>query len=103
MPHMKAMNVLFHLLYGSLFCSKGLQSDRSECLRMLGEAGTLNEHAEVGLFVPSLNHTYQYANPIGPKSKERIFDSADIGCVFNSYSHILLNKCAKKIIICHNY
>ena len=31
MPHMKAMNVLFHLLYGSLFCSKGLQSDRPKC------------------------------------------------------------------------
>ena len=58
MPHMKAMKVLFHLLYGSLFCSKGLQSDRPECLRMVGEAGTLNEHAEIGLFVPSLNHTY---------------------------------------------
>ena len=62
MPHMKAMNVLFHLLYGSLFCSKGLQSDRPECLRMVGEAGTLNEHAEIGLFVPSLNHTYQLEN-----------------------------------------
>ena len=45
----------------------------------------------------------QYANPIGPKLKERIFHSADIGCVFNSYWHILLNKCGKKFILCHNY
>ena len=31
MPYIKAMKVLFHLLYGSLFCSKGLQSDRPKC------------------------------------------------------------------------
>ena len=35
----------------------------------------------------------QYANPIRPKLKGRIFDSADIGCVFNSFWQILLNKC----------
>ena len=62
MPHMKAMNVLFHLLYGSLFCSKGLQSERPECWRMVAEAGTLNEHPEIRLFVPSLNHAYLLEN-----------------------------------------
>ena len=30
-----------------------------------------------------LNSVVEYANPLGPKSKERIFDSADIGGVFN--------------------
>ena len=29
--HMKAMNVPFHLLYSSLFCCKGLHSDRLKC------------------------------------------------------------------------
>ena len=33
----------------------------------------------------------------------KIFDSADIGCVFNSYWQILLNKSAKKSILCGNY
>ena len=28
MPHMKAIDVLFHLMYGSLMSSKGLESDR---------------------------------------------------------------------------
>ena len=31
MPHIKAMNVPFHLLYGSLICSKILKSDRQKC------------------------------------------------------------------------
>ena len=31
MPHMKAMDVPFHTMYGSLICSKGLQSDRPKC------------------------------------------------------------------------
>ena len=28
MPHMKAMDVPFHTMYGGLICFKGLQSDR---------------------------------------------------------------------------
>ena len=31
MPHMKAIDVPFHTMYGSLICSKGLQSDRPKC------------------------------------------------------------------------
>ena len=31
MPHMKAKEVLFHFLYGSLICSKRLQNDRPKC------------------------------------------------------------------------
>ena len=31
MPHMKAMNVSFHMPYGGLICSKRLQSDRPKC------------------------------------------------------------------------
>ena len=31
MPHMRAMNVLFHMLYGGLICCKRLQSDRPKC------------------------------------------------------------------------
>ena len=31
MPHMKAMHVPFHTMYGSLICFKGLQSDRPKC------------------------------------------------------------------------
>ena len=31
MPQMKAMDVPFHAIYGSLICFKGLQSDRPKC------------------------------------------------------------------------
>ena len=31
MPHMKAMDVPFQTMYGSLICFKGLQSDRPKC------------------------------------------------------------------------
>ena len=37
MPHMKAINVPFHLMYSSLMCSKGLESDRSKWRGMLAE------------------------------------------------------------------
>ena len=30
-PHMNAIDVSFHLLYGSLICYQRLQSDRSKC------------------------------------------------------------------------
>ena len=36
-PHMKAMNVPFYLQYGSLFCSKGLQSNRPKCLASMAD------------------------------------------------------------------
>ena len=39
MAHMKAKNVPFHLLYSSLSCFKGLQSDGTKCRGMLVEAG----------------------------------------------------------------
>ena len=35
-PQMKAMDVPFHLVYGSLICVKGLQSDRSKYLSFIG-------------------------------------------------------------------
>merc|ERR1711994_262734 len=34
---MKAMNVPFYLQYGSLFCSKGLQSNRPKCLASMAD------------------------------------------------------------------
>ena len=39
MPHMKAMDVPFHLIYDSLICFKGLQSDRPKCKRLLADPG----------------------------------------------------------------
>ena len=50
-------------------------------------------HQYLGTFLYTL---IEYANPFGPKSKLRIFDSADIGGEFNSHWQILHNKCAKK-------
>ena len=35
MPHMIAKEVFFHFLYGSLICSKRLQSDRPKCKGLL--------------------------------------------------------------------
>ena len=45
MPHMKAKEVLFHFLYGSLICSKRLQSDRPKCWGMLADPSTPQNHA----------------------------------------------------------
>ena len=36
---MKAMDVPFHLIYDSLICFKGLQSDRPKCKRLLADPG----------------------------------------------------------------
>ena len=36
---MKAMDVSFHPVYGSLICVKGLQSDRPKCKRLLADPG----------------------------------------------------------------
>ena len=36
---MKAMEVPFHLMYDSLICFKGLQSDRPKCKRLLADPG----------------------------------------------------------------
>ena len=36
---MKAMDVPFHLMYDSLICFKGLQSDRPKCKRLLADPG----------------------------------------------------------------
>ena len=38
-PHMKAMDVPFHLMYDSLICFKGLQSDRPKCKRLFADPG----------------------------------------------------------------
>ena len=38
-PHMKAMDVPFPLMYDSLICFKGLQSDRPKCKRLLADPG----------------------------------------------------------------
>ena len=45
MPQMRAINVPFHLLYGSLICSKKLQSDRLKCRGMLADPSTPQNHA----------------------------------------------------------
>ena len=39
MLHIKATNVPFHLLHGSLICSKRLQSNRQKCGGILAEPG----------------------------------------------------------------
>ena len=57
-PHLKAMDVPFHLVYGSLICFKGLQSDRPKCRASLVDPGEYQTHAEDGLFVPGLIYTY---------------------------------------------
>ena len=41
----RAMNVPFHLLYGSLICSKKLQSDRLKCRGTLADPSTSQNHA----------------------------------------------------------
>ena len=56
-PQMKAMDVPCHLVYGSLICVKGLQSDRPKCRGMLVDPRAFQNHTEIGLFVPSLNNT----------------------------------------------
>ena len=45
MPQMRAINVPFHLLYGSLICSKKLQSDILKCTGMLADPSTPQNHA----------------------------------------------------------
>ena len=45
MPQMRAINVPFHLLYGSLICSKKLQSDRLKCRGTLADPSTSQNHA----------------------------------------------------------
>ena len=62
MSHMQSMYVPFHLGYGGFMCSKRLQSERPKCGGILVDPGTLRKHAEIGLFVPGLNHTYQLEN-----------------------------------------
>ena len=44
MPQMRAINVPFHLLYGSLICSKNLQNDRLKCRGILADPGTPQKH-----------------------------------------------------------
>ena len=46
--HMKAMSGLFHLMYGSFVCSKGLQSERPKCGGMMVDPGAFQNHAEIG-------------------------------------------------------
>ena len=43
MPQMKAMYVPFHMRYGRLICSKGLQSDRPKCSRVWVESSQTSE------------------------------------------------------------
>ena len=50
-PHMKALDVPFHLVYGSLICFKGLQSDRPKCKRLLADPG---EHQNMIIKCPSV-------------------------------------------------
>ena len=61
-PHMKAICVPFHMGYGSLICSKMLQSDRPKCGKMLLDPRAFQNNAEIRLFVPGLNYTYVLEN-----------------------------------------
>ena len=56
-PHREAMHVSFHMGYGGLICCKRLQGDRPKCKGMLVDPRAFQSHAEIGLFVPGLNHT----------------------------------------------
>ena len=60
--HMEAMNVPFHMGYGSLICFKGLQSDRPKCRGKLVDPSTPR------------NHVWNIANRF---QKFKIFKSAD--------------------------
>ena len=55
---MKGMDVPFHMGYGGLICSKGLQNDRPKCKEMLVDPRAFRTHAEKGLFAPDLIYTY---------------------------------------------
>ena len=57
-PHMEAISIPFHMRYGSLICSKRLQSDRPKCWSMLVEAGEPRKHAEIGFLVLGLIPNY---------------------------------------------
>ena len=46
--YMKAMYVLFHLMYGSFVRSKRLQSERPKCGGMMVDPGAFQNHAEIG-------------------------------------------------------
>ena len=46
--HIKAMHVLFHLMYGSFVCSKRLQSERPKCGGMMVDPRAFQNHAEIG-------------------------------------------------------
>ena len=60
MPHMKAMNVPFHMSYGSLIYLKRLQSDRPKCWGKLAEAGPPQKHIKKYLSVgPYSKSLYQ--------------------------------------------
>ena len=48
LPHMKAMYVPFHLVYGSLISFKGLQSDRPKCKGLLVDPGAFQTHVKLG-------------------------------------------------------
>ena len=54
------MAIPFHMRYGSLICSKRLQSDRPKCWSMLVEAGEPRKHAEIGILVLGLIPNYLF-------------------------------------------
>ena len=56
-PHMKAWDFPFPLPYGRLICTNRLHSDRPKCGGMVVDPRALQNHAEMGLFVPGLKHT----------------------------------------------
>ena len=57
-PHMKAMDVPFHLPYGMLISIHRLHSDRPKCRGGLVDPGTPRRKAEIRCFVPGLNYIY---------------------------------------------
>ena len=62
MPQMKAMNVLYNFLYGGFMCSMRLHSDRQKCEEKSVDPRAFQNHAEIGLFVSGINHTYLLRN-----------------------------------------
>ena len=48
LPHIKAMYVPFHLVYGSLIYFMGLQRERLKCKGLLVDRGAFQTHVKLG-------------------------------------------------------
>ena len=61
-PQMKDMDILFHMQYGRVLCSKRLQNERPKCEGIVVDPRAFQDHAEIGLFELGLNNTYLLEN-----------------------------------------